>query len=122
MLVWTVTIVLALVAVSGWLLINRDPDRYIHEKTSPINIFFKWGRSWHHVFKITTLVFFMAVIFSLYRYFLDASQVFSTVIAIMAGITLATGKELLDKAITKDDVISSISGIIAGFLAIYLFF
>lgn len=122
MLIWTVTIVLALMAIFGWLFIKRDPDRYIHEKSAPINIFFKWGRPWHHVFKIVIITLFMFMIFFLYRYLLNASFVFSTCITVIAGIVLAGGKELLDKAITKDDVITSISGVIVGFLAIHLFF
>ena len=121
MLVWTFTIALVLIAVSGWLFLKRDPDRYIHEKKSPINFFFKWGRPCHHLFKVVIITLFMVAIFSLYRYLLDASYVFSLGIAVISGIVLSGGKELLDKYITKDDVITSISGIILGFIVISLF-
>ena len=47
MLVWIVTIILVSIAIGGWLFLKRDPDRYIHEQSSPINIFFKWGHLWH---------------------------------------------------------------------------
>ncbi len=101
---------------------KRDPDRYIHEKTSPMNIFFRWGRFWHHIFKIAIIALFMLAIFSLYKYLLEVSNVFAVSTAVIAGVVLSGGKELLDKAITLDDVVSSIIGIIIGFLAIYLFF
>ena len=101
---------------------KRDPDRYIHEKTSPMNIFFKWGRFWHHIFKIAIIALFMLTIFSLYKYLLAASQSFALTAAAVAGVILSGGKELLDKAITLDDIVSSAIGIIIGFLITYLFF
>ena len=63
----------------------------------------------------------MIAIFSFYKYFLAASNVFTLIAALIAGIVLSGGKELLDKYITIDDVIASILGIIIGFLAIILF-
>lgn len=122
MLVWIVTIFLILIAVVGWLFLKRDPDRYIHEKKSPINFFFRWGRFYHHVFKVVIIVLFMILIFVLYKYRLNASDVFSSAAAVIAGIFLAGGKELLDKAITLDDVFASILGILLGYFTIYLFF
>jgi hypothetical protein len=121
-MVWVVTFFLILTAVSGWLFLRRDPERYIHEKTSPINIFFKWGRFWHHIFKMAIIALFMLAIFSLYKYLLAVSNTFAGSAALTAGAVLAGGKELLDKAITLDDVVSSAIGIIFGFLIIYLFF
>ncbi len=64
----------------------------------------------------------MVAFFSLYKYLLNASYVFSLCIAVISGITLSAGKELLDKYVTRDDVITSISGIILGFIVISLFF
>lgn len=122
MLVWIVTFFLILIVVAGWLFLKRDPDRYIHEKKSPINFFFKWGRFYHHVFKVVIIVLIMVVVFVLYKYILNASGIFSTVAAVIAGAVLSGGKELLDKAITLDDVFVSVLGILIGFFAIYLFF
>ena len=122
MLVWIVTIILILTAVFGWLFLKRDPDGYIHEETSPMNIFFKWGYFWHHIFKVLVIVFFMMVTFSLYKYLLGASIFFAGITSVIAGAVLSGGKELLDKAITLDDVAVSILGIVVGFLVIYLFF
>lgn len=64
----------------------------------------------------------MITIFSFYKYLFKASNVFALIAALIAGIVLSGGKELLDKYITLDDVIASILGIIIGFLAILLFF
>jgi hypothetical protein len=64
----------------------------------------------------------MVTIFSFYKYLLSASNVFATVAALITGIVLSGGKELLDKSITLDDIVVSILGIILGFLAILLFF
>lgn len=122
MLAWIVTIVLILIALSGWLFLKTDPDRYIHEKKSPINFFFKFGRFYHHVFKVVIIILFMVIIFSLYRYILRVSEVFSLIASLGAGIILSSGKELLDKAITRDDVITSLLGITLGFSFLYLFF
>ncbi|MFH1671612.1 MAG: hypothetical protein ABH889_02470 [Candidatus Portnoybacteria bacterium] len=120
MLTWIVTIILALTALAGWLFLKRDPDRYIHEQKSPINIFFKWGRFWHHVFKVIIIVFSMLAVFSLYNYFLKASSVFSLTVAVIAGVVLSAGKELLDKAITSDDIIVSVLGIALGLFIVIL--
>ena len=56
---WTsiVTIILVLITISGWLFLKKDPDRYIHEKSSPINFFFKWGRLYHHFFKVAIIIY-----------------------------------------------------------------
>jgi len=64
----------------------------------------------------------MIAIFSFYKYLLSVSNFFALTAAVIAGIVLSGGKELLDKYITLDDVIASILGIIIGFLAIILFF
>jgi len=64
----------------------------------------------------------MIIIFSFYKYLLNASDVFAMSAALIAGIVLSGGKELLDKSITLDDIITSILGITLGFLAILLFF
>ena len=122
MLVFIVTVFLALIAAAGWLFLKRDPDRYIHEQRSPINFFFRWGRLYHHFFKIAIIISFMIGIFSLYKYLLNTSDVFAMSAALIAGIVLSGGKELLDKGITLDDIITSILGITLGFLAILLFF
>ncbi len=122
MLIWIVTIILVLITVGGWLFLKRDPDRYIHEKTSPINFFFRWGRLYHHFFKVAIIILFIIIIFSFYKYLLRASDVFAMSAALIAGIVLSGGKELLDKSITLDDIISSILGITLGFLAILLLF
>ncbi len=98
---------------------KRDPDRYIHEEKSLMNIFFKWGRSWHHIFKVVIIILFMAAIFSLYKYFLATSSVFALTAAVVAGVILSGGKELLDKKITLDDVVSSTLGIILGFFLLF---
>lgn len=122
MLIWTATIILVSITIGGWLFLKRDPDRYIHRKTSPINFFFKWGHSYHHFFKVAVIILFMAIIFSFYRYFLSASDVFSLAAAVIAGIVLSGGKELLDKKITPDDIFSSVLGIILGFFLLTLLF
>ncbi len=122
MLIWIATIILVLITVGGWLFLKRDPDRYIHGQKSPINFFFRWGHLYHHFFKVAIIILFMIIIFSFYRYLLSASNVFATAVALIAGIVLSGGKELLDKGITLDDVIASILGITLGFLAILLFF
>jgi len=122
MLVWSVTVALVLIAVSGWLFLKRDPDRYIHEKKSPINFFFKWGRPCHHLFKVVIITLFMVAIFSLYKYLLKASDVFAVTAALASGVILSGGKELLDKAITRDDVITPVLGITLGFITILLSF
>lgn len=121
MLVWIVTGILILGAVLGWLFLRTNPQRYIHEETSIMNIFFKWGRFWHHVFKVEVIAVFMMVIFALYKYPLEASNLFALGAAVIAGAVLAGGKELLDKAITLDDVVASFIGIGAGSLIVYLF-
>ena len=121
-MVWVVTFFLILTAVSGWLFLKKDPDLYIHEKTSLMNIFFKWGRSWYHIFKVVIIILFMAAIFSLYKYFLATSSVFALTAAVVAGVILSGGKELLDKKITLDDVVSSTLGIILGFFLLFSFF
>ncbi len=122
MLVLIVTIILVLITVGGWLFLKRDPDRYIHEQKSPINFFFKWGYWYHHFFKVAIIILFMIIIFSFYKYLLRVSDVFAMSVALIAGIVLSGGKELLDKSITLDDIIASILGITLGFLAILLFF
>ena len=122
MLIWIVTIILVLITAGGWLFLKSDPDRYIHEKTSPINFFFRWGRLYHYFFKVAIIILFMIIIFSFYKYLLRSSDIFATSAALIAGILLSGGKELLDKKITLDDIISSILGITLGFLVILLFF
>ena len=122
MLVWIFTIILVLIAVGGWLFLKRDPDHYLHEKESPMNFFFRWGRLYHHFFKVAIIILFMIIIFSFYKYLLSTSNVFATTAALIAGIVLSGGKELLDKSITLDDVVASILGIALGFLVILLFF
>ena len=64
----------------------------------------------------------MVIIFSLYRYILNASNTFSLSAALVTGIVLSSGKELLDKKITLDDIFVSIVGITIGFLLLFLFF
>ena len=122
MLVWITTIILALVATGGWLFLKRDPERYIHEQSSPINFFFKYGRLSHHFFKVAVIILFMLAIFSLYKYILSVSNVFALISALTVGIVLTLGKELLDKAITSDDICSSVIGITLGFFMLVLFF
>lgn len=122
MLVWIFTIILVLITVGGWLFLKRNPDYYLHEKESPMNFFFRWGRLYHHFFKVAIIILFMLIIFSLYRYLLSASNVFATTAALIAGIVLSGGKELLDKSVTLDDIIASTLGVTLGFLVILLFF
>ena len=122
MLVWIVTIVLVSITVGGWLFLKRDPDRYIHQQKSPINFFFRWGYLYHHFFKVAIIILFMIIIFSFYKYLLRSSDVFALTSALIAGIVLSGGKELLDKSIILDDIIVSILAITLGFLAILLFF
>ncbi len=122
MLVWIFTIILVLVTIGGWLFLKRDPDHYLHEKESPMNFFFRWGRLYHNFFKVAIIILFMIMIFSFYKYLLNVSNVFATTAALIAGIVLSGGKELLDKSITLDDIIASILGIALGFLVILLFF
>jgi len=122
MLVWIVTIILVLTAVFGWLFLKRDPDHYIHEQKSPMNFFFRWGFFYHHLFKIAIIILFMIMIFSLYKYFLNVSNVFVLTSAIIAGIILSGGKELLDKSITLDDIIASLLGIAFGVFVLLLLF
>jgi len=122
MFIWIVTIILISIALGGWLFLKRDPDHYIHEQKSPINFFFRWGRLYHYFFKIAIIILFMIIIFSFYKYLLKASNNFALSAALIAGIILSSGKELLDKKITLDDVFTSIVGIILGFFIILLLF
>ena len=122
MLIWIVTIILALLIIGGWLFLKRNPDRYIHEQKAPINFFFQWGYFYHHLFKIAVIILFMIAIFSFYKYLLLASNIFALIAALIAGIVLSGGKELLDKYFTRDDIIASVLGIIIGLLLIILFF
>jgi len=122
MLVFIVTVLLALIAAVGWLFFKRDPDRYIHEQKSPINFFFKWGRLYHHFFKVGIIAVFLVLFFSLYKYLLNTSNTFAIVLALIAGIVLSGGKELLDKGIQTDDIFSSFLGIVLGLSIIMLFF
>ena len=64
----------------------------------------------------------MIMIFSFYRYLLNASDFFALISALVAGVVLSAGKELLDKAITLDDIFTSILGITIGFVIILLLF
>ena len=64
----------------------------------------------------------MVIIFSLYRFLLDATFVFSLTIAIVASVVLSGGKELLDKAISLDDILVSIFSTAAGSLIIFFFY
>lgn len=122
MLVWVVTAFLALIAIGGWLILKRDTDCYIHEEKSPINFFFKWGRFYHHFFKVAIIAAFMVLIFALYRYLLNTSNNFAVILAVITGVVLSGGKELLDKHIQADDIFSSFLGIALGFFIILLFF
>lgn len=122
MLIWLVTIFLALTAAGGWLFLKQDPDRYIHQKSSPINFFFKWGRPYHHFFKVAIVAAFLVAIFSFYKYLLNTSNIFAVVLAVIAGLVLSGGKELLDKSIQLDDIISSFLGIAFGLAIILLVF
>jgi len=65
---------------------------------------------------------FLVLIFSLYKYLLNASNTFAIVLALIAGIVLSGGKELLDKGIQTDDIFSSFLGIALGLSIIMLFF
>jgi hypothetical protein len=87
-----------------------------------MNFFFRWGRLYHHFFKVAIIILFMVAIFCLYRYILKTSDVFATVAALIAGIVLSGGKELLDKCITRDDVLMSVLGITLGLVILTLFF
>ena len=122
MLVWIVTIFLVLIAVAGWLFLKKDSARYIHGQKSPINFFFKWGNLYHHFFKVAITAAFMIIIFSLYKYLLNTSNIFAAISALVAGVVLSGGKELLDKGIQLDDVISSFIGIAFGLSIILLVF
>ena len=122
MLVWLVTIFLALAAAGGWLFLKRDPARYIHEKSSPINFFFRWGRLYHHFFKVAIIAAFMVAIFSFYKHFLNTSDGFATASAVVAGLVLSGGKELLDKNIQLDDIIFSLLGMGLGLIIVLLIF
>jgi hypothetical protein len=122
MLIWIITIILLGMAILGWLFLKRDPDKYIHEKASPINIFFKFGRFYHRVFKVIVVVLVMMIIFLFYKYLLSSSREFALTAAVISGIILTGGKELLDKYITKDDVFVSILGISIGFSILFLLF
>ena len=116
-----VTIILILAATGGWLFLKRDPQKYIHKNSSPINIFFRWGRFYHHVFKVIVIILVMVGAFVLYRYILGNVFGMSAIAAVAAGVILAGGKELLDKKITMDDVLVSIFGIALGFSILFLF-
>lgn len=122
MLVFIVTALLALITAGGWLILKRDPDRYIHEQKSPINFFFRWGRLYHHFFKVAIIIVFMILIFSLYKYLLNTSNNFAIVLALISGIVISGGKELLDKRIQADDILSSLLGIVLGLSIIMLVF
>ncbi|MDP2967222.1 MAG: hypothetical protein Q8N87_02315 [bacterium] len=122
MLIWIATIILASIIIGGWLFFKKNSDRYLYREKAPINFFFRWGNFCHYLFKIVIIILFMITIFSFYKYLFKASNVFALIAALIAGIVLSGGKELLDKYITLDDVIASILGIIIGFLAIILFF
>lgn len=64
----------------------------------------------------------MITIFSFYKYLFKASNVFALIAALIAGIILSGGKELLDKYITLDDVIASILGVAFGVFVLLLLF
>lgn len=122
MLILFSTVILIGLMAGGWLFLKRDPERYIHEEKSPINLFFRFGRFYHHFFKIAIIAIFMILIFSFYKFILGASNLFSIAISSLAGTALTGGKELLDKKITLDDVIASLLGLSLGLLLIYLSF
>lgn len=122
MLAWIVTIFLTLSALVGWLFLKRNSDHYLYGEKSSINFFFRWGNRYHHFFKVAITAAFMIIIFSLYKYLLSTSNIFATTAALIAGIVLSGGKELLDKYITLDDIIASVLGVALGFLVILLFF
>ncbi len=120
MLIWTATIILILTAFFAWVFFRKNREYYLYNDRSPINFFFKWGNTFHYVFKVGIIVLFTAIIFAFYKYILGASDNFAMMAAIIASIIIATGKELMDYYITLDDVIASIIGIGLGFLAISL--
>ena len=101
MLVWIVTIFLVLIAVAGWLFLKKDPDHYIHEKSSPINFFFKWGHLYHHFFKVAIIVAFMIIIFSLYKYLLNTSNIFAVASALVTGVVFLAVKNCWIKAFSS---------------------
>ena len=122
MLIWTATIILLLMAVFGWLFLRKNSERYLHGEKAPIDFFFQWGNFPHYLFKIAIIILFMLATFSFYKYLLSASNNFSLVSAVIAGVIIAGGKELLDKYITIDDVIVSVLTIILGALILLLLF
>ena len=121
MQVWIATIILVLVIIGVWLFLKRDPGRYISDKKSPLSFFFRWGHPYHYLFKIAVIILFMIAIFVFYRYFLTASNVFAIIAAVIAGIVLSGGKELLDRRFSLDDIIATILAIIIGLTIIILF-
>ena len=122
MLVWIVTAILALFMLGGWLVFKKNSDRYLYGQKSYINFFFKWGNLYHHFFKVAITAAFIIIIFSLYKYLLNTSNIFAAVSALVAGVVLSGGKELLDKGIQLDDIISSFIGIAFGLSIILLVF
>ena len=122
MLIWTATIILVLIAVFGWLFLKKNSYKYLHGEGAPIDFFFQWGNFPHYLFKIAIIISFMLAIFSLYKYVLGASDNFAFILAVIAGIIIAGGKELLDIYITIDDVVVSVLSIILGALILLLLF
>jgi len=63
----------------------------------------------------------MVAIFSLYKNILNSSYNFALISTIMTGVIISSGKELLDKKITLDDIVMSVVGIILGSIALLFF-
>jgi glycopeptide antibiotics resistance protein len=115
---WIVTIILVLLAGLGWLALKKKVEPIYSIVFKPINLLWLGGSRYHHIFNVLVNVVVVVAVFSFYKFALDASNMFSIVIAILAGVGISGGKEMLDKYVQLDDVIFCVAGILIGGLLV----
>lgn len=116
MLAWLVTIVLVLFAGLGWLALKKKIEPIYTIVYTPVNWLWFGGSNWHHTFNILVNMVIVVGVFAFYKYILDASSIFSFIVAILLSMGISAGKEMLDKYIQKDDIIACLTGIGIGAL------
>lgn len=118
MLAWIVTIVLVLIAGIGWIALKKRIEPIYTIVYKPVNLLWLGGSKYHHIFNVLVNIVIVVAVFSLYKFLLDALNVFSITIAILAGVGISGGKEMLDKYVQFDDVLFCTTGIIIGGLIV----